>query len=112
MTNHDAERGFLDHQPLIPRLLVGDVRTTRSAWSKLVAKAWKAGSWGGILDDLELVPAARDPGNICLESWKGVPHSQEIVGRVYWVNGLLQIVALLTPHPLSRNERGGRCAAG
>jgi hypothetical protein len=90
MTNQHPERGFLDHPPLIPRILIGDARTTRSAWSKLVTKAWKAGSWNNILDDLELVPAARDPGNICLESWKGVPHSKEIFGRVYWVNGLLQ----------------------
>ena len=89
MASH-AERGFLDHPPLIPRILIGDVRTTRSAWSKLVTKAWKAGSWGTILDELELVPAVRDPGNICLESWKGVPHSKEIVGRVYWVIVLLQ----------------------
>ena len=90
MTNQHPERGFLDHPPLIPRILIGDVRTTRSAWRRLVTKAWKAGSWNNILDDLELVPAVRDPGNICLESWKGVPHSKEIVGRVYWVIVLLQ----------------------
>lgn len=96
-------RGFIDQPPMIPAALTGDARSVRSAWGKLVTKGWKAGQWNGILDSLELVPAKRDPGNICLESWKGVPHSSEVMGRVYLIPELLKVRAW-TAKKLSKIE--------
>ncbi len=71
---------------LFPRMLYGDLKSTREAWRKIARRAWKAGDWGQLFARDGMVPLSDFPSDIVLErSFFGAGvRGKQPLWRLYW----------------------------
>jgi hypothetical protein len=73
---------------LLPRILYGDLETTRRAWQKIARRAWRVGEWGDSFERDGMVHLPDFPGDILLARGfcgTGI-RRREPLWRLYWAS--------------------------
>lgn len=73
---------------VFPRCLHGDHRSVRTAWAKVMRKAWKDGSWDRALIDMDFCSVHSLPGQIMTREFR-YGKAKESHWRMYWIGQLL-----------------------
>lgn len=73
---------------LLPRCLYGDPVSTRAGFGRILRAVWQTGSWGGALQNEELVPLDSQPGAIILLR-TGSPEKRRIAWHFHWIQSCL-----------------------